>query len=168
MLPTSQGFDQYFGLPYSIDMWPFHPQNPETYPDLPLMRDTEVVALNSDPRLLTRQYTDEAMKFIRQNREAPFLLYVPYSLPHVPLFASNKFQGTTERGLYGDVVSEIDWSAGQIMAALKDAGIDDKTLVIFSFRTMDRGLAMGRMADPPVRSAKEKGPHSKAGCANRV
>ncbi len=132
MLPTGQGFDQYFGLPYSIDMWPFHPQRPDTYPDLPLMRDTEVVALNSDPRLLTRQYTEEAVKFIRQNRQSRFFLYLPYSLPHVPLFASKKFQDTTERGLYGDVISEIDWSAGQIVAALKSAGIHQKTLVIFS------------------------------------
>ena len=132
LLPTAQGFDSYFGLPYSIDMWPFHPQQPHAYPDLPLMRDEQVVQLNADPRLLTSRYTEEAVTFIEEHREKPFFLYLAYSLPHVPLFASRDFQDQTSRGLYGDVISEIDWSVGRIADTLRSSGIAERTLVIFS------------------------------------
>ena len=132
-LPTRHGFDDYFGLPYSNDMWPKHPT--AKFPDLPLVDDLRTIAKNPDQTQLTTWYTERAVKFIEENKQRPFFLYVPHSMPHVPLFVSDKYEGKTS-GTYGDVISEIDWSVGEIMAALDRAGIDDRTLMIF---TSDNG-----------------------------
>ena len=132
-LPTQQGFDQYFGLPYSNDMWPRHPEKEKfDFPPLPLMENAQIIdTIESDQSQLTTWYTERAVQFIEDNRERPFFLYVPHSMPHVPLFVSDKFKGKSERGLYGDVIMEIDWSVGQILAALEKNNLDENTLVIF-------------------------------------
>jgi arylsulfatase A len=131
-LPTRHGFDEYFGLPYSNDMWPRHPQQKNFYPDLPLIENDTVVKLDPDQSQLTTWYTEHAVSFIERKREKPFFLYVAHSMPHVPLFASSKFSGKTPGGLYGDVVAEIDWSVGRILETLRKTGLDDRTLVIFA------------------------------------
>lgn len=135
-LPTRHGFDEYYGLPYSNDMWPRHPVTKNYYPDLPLIENERVIKLDPDQSQLTTQYTERAVSFIERNKNKPFFLYVPHTMPHVPLFVSDKFKGKSPRGIYGDVVAEIDWSVGQILAALKRNGLDDNTLVIF---TSDNG-----------------------------
>ena len=157
-LPTQQGFDEWFGLPYSNDMWPFHPERPERYPDLPLMEGEKVVkaaVTPADQVHLTTWYSERAVKFIEANKDRPFLIYLPHAMPHVPLYVSDKYKGKTERGLFGDVISEIDWGVGKILDALKDNGIDDDTLVIF---TSDNGpwLAYGDHAGSakPLREGK--------------
>jgi len=129
-LPTRHGFDDYFGLPYSNDMWPKHPTN-RSFPDLPLIEGERILEYNPDQTQLTTWYTERAVRFIEKNKEQPFFLYVPHSMAHVPLFVSDKFKGKSERGLYGDVMMEIDWSVGQILSTLKRLDIDEKTLVIF-------------------------------------
>ncbi|MCK4291882.1 MAG: sulfatase-like hydrolase/transferase [Planctomycetes bacterium] len=129
-LPTRHGFDDYFGLPYSNDMWPRHPTS-RRYPDLPLIEGERTIEYNPDQTQLTTWYTERAVGFIEKNKDRPFFLYLPHSMPHVPLFVSDKFKGKSKRGLYGDVLMEIDWSAGQILSTLKKLGIDEKTLVIF-------------------------------------
>jgi arylsulfatase A len=129
-LPTRHGFDEYFGLPYSNDMWPKHPTG--KFPDLPLMEGEKVIAYNPDQTKLTTWYTEHAVSFIERNKNRPFFLYVPHTMPHVPLHVSDKFKGKSARGLYGDVIMEIDWSVGQILTALKQNGIDEETLVIYS------------------------------------
>lgn len=129
-LPTRHGFDEYFGLPYSNDMWPKHPSH--RFPDLPLIEGEKVIATNPDQTQLTTWYTERAVRFIKKNRDRPFFLYVAHNMPHVPLHVSEKFRGKTERGLYGDVIEEIDWSVGQILAAVKANGLDERTLVIYS------------------------------------
>jgi arylsulfatase A len=138
-LPTSRGFDEWFGLPYSNDMWPYHPDKGYNFPDLPLMEGEQVLnpaVQPEDQRNLTTWYTQRAVKFISENRDRPFLIYLPHSMPHVPLYVSDKFEGKSERGVYGDVIAEIDWGVGQIIKALKKNGIDKNTLVIF---TSDNG-----------------------------
>jgi arylsulfatase A len=135
-LPTRQGFDEYYGLPYSNDMWPHHPGRPNYYPPLPLIEGERAVAENPDQSRLTADYTERAVKFIERSKGGPFFLYLAHTMPHVPLYVSDKFKGKTARGLYGDVVAEIDWSVGQILAALKRYKLDDNTLVIF---TSDNG-----------------------------
>jgi arylsulfatase A-like enzyme len=130
-LPTEHGFDDYFGLPYSNDMWPEHPTN-KSFPPLPLIEGTKVVQTQPDQRQLTTQYTERAVNFVEKNRDRPFFLYVPHSMPHVPLFVSDEYAGKTKRGLFGDVIAEIDGSVGRILDALKRHGLDDNTLVIFS------------------------------------
>ena len=139
-LPTHHGFDEYFGLPYSNDMWPRHPETkPGAYPTLPLIEGDKVVkeeVTHEDQAQLTTWYTERAVKFIDANRERPFFLYVAHNMPHVPLHVSDKFKGKSERGLYGDVIEEIDWSVGEILAALKRNGLDENTWVIF---TSDNG-----------------------------
>ena len=137
-LPTRHGFDEYFGLPYSNDMWPFHP-TARHFPPLPLIEGEKVVNPNvtaEDQTHLTTWYTEHAVKFIEKSKDRPFLLYVAHSMPHVPLFVSEKHQGKSARGLYGDVIMEIDWSVGQILGTLQRLGLDEKTLVIF---TSDNG-----------------------------
>jgi arylsulfatase A-like enzyme len=143
-LPTSHGFDSYFGIPYSNDMdrvstLPAREaimNAKKEYFDVPLMRNEEIVERPADQNTIVRRYTEEALKFISENRKKPFFLYLAHSLPHVPLFASENFRGKSERGLYGDVIEEIDWSVGQILQALKKQKLDKKTLVIF---TSDNG-----------------------------
>ncbi|MDQ3252375.1 MAG: sulfatase [Acidobacteriota bacterium] len=141
-LPTRHGFDEYFGLPYSNDMWPNHPEaKPGTYPALPLIegdksKGERVVQLMPDQTRLTEWYTERAVKFIERNKARPFFLYVPHTMPHVPLHASDRFKGKSKGGLYGDVIQEIDWSVGEILTAIKKHGLDRDTLVIF---TSDNG-----------------------------
>lgn len=154
-LPMQHGFDDYFGLPYSNDMWPYHPTAGDRFPDLPTIEKNDIIEYNSDQTQLTSWYTDRAVKFIRQHRSQPFFLYVAHSMPHVPLFVSKKHQGVSDQGMYGDVISEIDWSVGRILDTLKRCGIDDKTLVIF---TSDNGpwLSYGNHAGScrPLREGK--------------
>ena len=126
-LPLQNGFDEYYGLPYSNDMWPHHPTSGDRFPDLPLIQgnrviDPEVTA--EDQKLLTTQYTERAVDFIERHRDRPFLLYLPHSMVHVPLYVSDRFKGRSGQGLFADVVMEIDWSVGQILDALKRNGLD--------------------------------------------
>jgi len=173
-LPTRQGFDSYLGIPYSNDMtvdpkmavaddvvWREgmtldKMRNERPRRDwVPLMRDEKVVEYPVDQTTLTNRYTEEAVKFIKANRDGPFFLYLPHTMPHVPLFASEKFKGTSERGLYGDVIEEIDWSVGEVLAALKQAGVDDNTLVVY---TADNGPWLSKGANGgcalPLRDGK--------------
>lgn len=140
MLPTNHGFDYYFGLPYSNDMSPDpkHNASPEArrWPPLPLYRGNRVIEEEPDQTYLTKRYTEESIRFIEQNRDRPFFLYLPHAMPHVPLFASERFRGSSERGIYGDVVQELDWSVGQILQTLERLNLDEQTLVIF---TSDNG-----------------------------
>ena len=133
-LPLQHGFDDYLGLPYSNDMWPKHPS--AKFPPLPLIDRDAVVELNPDQSQLTTWYTERGVKFIEEHRDQPFLLYLPHSMPHVPLFVSEKFAGKSEQGLFADVIAEIDWSVGQILATLERLKLDENTLVIF---TSDNG-----------------------------
>ena len=153
-LPTRHGFDRYFGLPYSNDMWPNHPTN-KSFPPLPLIEQDKVIELMPDQTQLTTWYTERATNFIADSKDKPFFLYVPHSMPHVPLFVSKKFEGKSGAGLYGDVIQEIDWSVGQILSALKEHGLDERTLVIF---TSDNGpwLSYGNHAGSagPLREGK--------------
>ncbi len=143
-MPNKQGFDEFFGIPYSNDMWPLHPQQGTlfNFGPLPLYENETVIDTLTDQTQLTTQITDHSVDFIQRNKNNPFFLYVAHPQPHVPLFVSNKFKGSSKRGLYGDVIMEIDWSVGQILEALKENGIDENTLVIF---TSDNGpwLAYG-------------------------
>lgn len=163
MLPLHQGFDRYFGFPFSNDMWRFHPRMPPKdnedemlrrmraraeytgfhlqgsyFPpgvlenDLPLVRDETVIELNPDQRQMTIRYTEAALEFVSSPRDQPFFLYLAFSMPHVPLFVSDRFAGKSKRGLYGDVVMELDWSVGRILKRLRELKIDKETLVIFS------------------------------------
>ena len=133
-LPTRRGFDEYYGLPYSNDMWPKHPTT--KFPDLPLIAGEKTIELNPDQTKLTTNYADKAVQFIQKNKDQPFFLYLAHNMPHVPLFVSERFKGKSEAGTYGDVIMEIDWSVGQILDTLQRLGIDDNTLVIF---TSDNG-----------------------------
>ncbi len=154
-LPTRHGFDEYFGLPYSNDMWPKHPSAGDKYPPLPLIDGEKVAELNPDQSQLTTRYTEHAVRFIERNHDKPFFLYVPHSMPHVPIFVSEKNDGKSGQGLFGDVIHEIDWSVGEILAALKRHNIDDNTLAIF---TSDNGpwLSYGNHAGSagPFREGK--------------
>jgi len=161
-LPTNNGFDSWYGIPYSNDMdmnfdlvqaandedWePRHvisPDNPEVhwqnpkpeYWDVPLMQGEEILERAPDQHQLTKNYTEKAVEFIKENKEDPFFLYLAHSMPHVPLFASEEFQGVSTAGLYGDVIEEIDWSVGQVLAVLEEEGLSENTLVVF---TSDNG-----------------------------
>ncbi len=173
-LPTSQGFDTYFGIPFSNDMWRYHPKMPPRegedslmtairkraaytgfsgqgsyYPpgggwpnDLPLMKNEEVIEWNPDQRQLTTRFTNAAIDFIKEQKDNPFFLYLAHPMPHVPLFVSEKHEGKSSRGLYGDVIMEIDWSVGKIIDCLKECGLDKNTMLVF---TSDNGpwLAYG-------------------------
>ncbi|MFO8058967.1 MAG: sulfatase [bacterium] len=124
-MPTSRGFDHYFGIPYSNDMDPV-----KLYDDLDMIE----YPVNQDT--LTKRYTREALQFIQANKDRPFLLYLPHTFPHVPLHASKEFEGRSDAGRYGDCVEEIDWSTGRILDALEKYGIAENTLVVF---TSDNG-----------------------------
>ncbi len=137
LLPLDQGFDRWLGVPYSNDMAQLHrrPGNGYRY-RLPLIRDREVIEWEPDQRLLTRRYTEAAVAFIEEHRDQPFFVYLPHTMPHVPLYASEEFFGGSARGLYGDVIEEIDWSVGELMAALERNGLAEDTLLLF---TSDNG-----------------------------
>ena len=140
-LPPHHGFDSYLGLPFSNDMMPspdapagrekFFTENNDHW-RTPLIRGTNVLEAHPDQRLLTRRYTEEAIRFIRENRRKPFFLYIAHTFPHVPLFASNPFRGRSAAGLYGDVIEELDWSVGQVLYQLRKEGLAKETLVVFS------------------------------------
>ena len=153
-LPTSQGFDTYFGVPYSNDMT-LDPTQPlandvvlregVTLENIksrvkknlvPLMRDTAIIEYPTDQNTLTKRYTEEAIAFIKKNKEKPFFIYLPHTMPHIPLYATPQFEGKSEIGLYGDTIEELDWSTGQILDTLRKLKIDENTLVIY---TSDNG-----------------------------
>ena len=156
-LPTKQGFDEYFGIPFSNDMWPYHPQQGTifNFGPLPLYENENIIDTLTDQSNLTTQITERSIQFIQENKSEPFFLYVAHPQPHVPLFVSDKFKGKSERGLYGDVIMEIDWSVGEILQTLKQEGIDENTMVIF---TSDNGpwLAYGEHSGSalPLREGK--------------
>lgn len=134
-LPLQQGFDEYYGVPYSHDMWPLHPAQAQAkYPPLHWIENNEpkdeIKDLNDASRITTT-VTEKALSFIRRHKSKPFFLYVPHPLPHVPLAVSDKFKGKTARGIFGDVITELDWSVGQILEELKKQNLDKNTLVIF-------------------------------------
>lgn len=149
-LPTKQGFDTYFGIPYSNDMdaepgareyhkrsrteADFQPKH--DWWNVPLMRDEKIIERPADQRTITRRYADEAISFIRSHKEEPFFVYLANSMPHIPLFASEDFRGESPRGLYGDVVEEIDHHVGRVLQTLRDEGLAENTLVLF---TSDNG-----------------------------
>jgi arylsulfatase A-like enzyme len=148
-LPTSQGFDYYYGVPWSHSASPL------------IMENTEIVEpANTDVTLLTQKYTTRALAFIEQNKDKPFFLYLPHSMPHNPVVANPLWEGTSAGGVYGDVIEEIDWSTGQILQKLKDLGIDNNTFVIF---TSDNGAQLAEFdpsgngnggSNDPLRGAK--------------
>lgn len=157
-LPTRQGFDYYYGIPYSNDMRidptatlakgvvlrdgvtvdQVKKTSVENQKDrlVPLMRNEEVVEYPADQTSLTRRYTEQAIQFIRESKDQPFFLYLPHTMPHIPLFASEDFLGKSEAGLYGDTIEEIDWSVGQLMDTIDQLGLEEQTLVIY---TSDNG-----------------------------
>ena len=134
--PPARGFDESAGLMYSNDMWLYHPENPEYWGQWPLRywENNEVTidtVHQEHQKMLTTWYTEKAVDFIERSKDEPFFLYVPHSMPHVPIFCSDKFEGKSGTGLYGDVMMEIDWSVGQIHQAIKDQGLEDNTIFIF-------------------------------------
>ena len=150
-LPTNNGFDYYFGIPYSNDMdnvadfaavggyfnfWKSPGALRVENFNVPLLRNTEIIERPADQRTITRRYAEETMGFIRDHKEEPFFVYLAHNLPHIPLFTSKEFEGTSERGLYGDVVEEIDHGVGQIIDLLKAEGLMENTIVVF---TSDNG-----------------------------
>ncbi len=146
-LPTNHGFDSYFGIPYSNDMdgvkpanrrdWKHAMREPEyQFWNVPLMRNKEIIERPAVQTTITKRYTEESIKFIRKNRDQPFFLYLAHNLPHVPLFTSEDFHDVSLRGLYGDVIEEIDWSVGQILETLRTEGLAENTMVVF---TSDNG-----------------------------
>lgn len=155
----ARGFDETCGLMYSNDMWKYHPENPDYWGKWPLQywengRVTIEEVTPGDQQHLTRWYTEHAVDFIRRHRDSAFLLYVPHSMPHVPLYCSEEFKGSSGKGMYWDVMLELDWSVGQINQALKESGIDNRTIVIL---TSDNGpwISYGNHAGiTPFREAK--------------
>jgi arylsulfatase A len=156
-LPTNHGFDEYYGLPYSNDMWPEHP-TAKNFPDLPLFEGPKIIDAKvtaADQKNLTSSYTEHALEFIERNKDRPFFVYLPHSLPHVPLFCLDESEGKSAQGRYGDVIQEIDAGIGRILAKIKDLRLDERTLVIF---TCDNGpwLSYGNHAGSagPLREGK--------------
>ncbi len=141
-LPTSNGFDTYFGIPYSNDMDRLNDVGPKgraafldpkvEYWNVPLMQDLEVYERPADQTTITRRYTEHAVDFIKKNKSKPFFVYLPHSLPHVPLFRGKAFENKSARGLYGDVIEEIDWSVGRVLDTLRNEGLAENTCVFFS------------------------------------
>ena len=135
-LPTRNGFDAYFGIPYSNDMDRTAAQklgrDKSEYWNVPLLRGEKELERSPDQSLLTKRYTEEAVAFIRGAKSKPFFLYLAHSMPHIPIFASKDFAGRSPRGLYGDVVEELDWSVGEVLKTLRDEGLDRRTMVVFS------------------------------------
>jgi arylsulfatase A-like enzyme len=146
-LPKQHGFDEYFGLPYSNDMWPYHPgvlhlpmeERLKKWPHLPLIDGNEVInpkVSGKDQEMLTTQYTERAVSFIEKNKDNPFFVYLPHGMVHVPLYVSDKFKGKSGAGLFGDVMMEVDWSVGEIMKVLRKNDLHENTLFVF---TSDNG-----------------------------
>jgi arylsulfatase A-like enzyme len=145
-LPITQGFDSYYGIPYSNDMdrdpsvkgnWvTTGKSSPWSVYRVPLLRNAEEIERPVNQSTITRRYTQQAVKFIKDNKEKPFFLYLAHSMPHIPLYRSKKFEGKSLNGIYGDVISEIDWSVGQVLNTLRRQKLDKKTIVLF---TSDNG-----------------------------
>jgi arylsulfatase A-like enzyme len=160
--PPARGFDESCGLMYSNDMWEFHPENPKFWGQYPLQFwengkiKIDRVTKEHQP-MLTTWYTEHATSFIQRNKDNPFLLYVPHNMPHVPLFASEKFKGKSGMGMYGDVMMEIDWSVGEIMKSLKDAGVEDNTLVFMSSDNGPWAVYGNHAGTTPFRESKGTG-----------
>jgi arylsulfatase A len=135
-LPTRQGFDEYFGIPYSDDMT--KDKRPESWPELPLMKDEAVIEAPVDRDYLTKRYTEEAIRWIKQKKAEPFFLYLPHAMPGstTAAHASPAFQGRSANGKWGDSIEELDWSMGEILKVLKEEGLDENTLVVW---TSDNG-----------------------------
>lgn len=157
--PLARGFDKHAGLMYSNDMWRFHPTAPEKWGKHPLKFweqgkvKIEDVSKN-DQKYLTKWATDNSVNFIKENKDKPFFVYMAHSMPHVPLFCSPEFEGKSGVGLYGDVIMEIDWSVGQIEKTLKECGIADNTIVIFSSDNGPWAVYGERAGKTPFREAK--------------
>jgi arylsulfatase A-like enzyme len=153
--PLRHGFDEWLGIPYSNDNSKFHPTSAAEMPPLPFYDGEKVIELDPDQSQFTRRFTERAINFIERNAQRPFFLYMPHVMPHVPIFASERFKGRTSAGLYGDVMEELDWSVGEVLATLKRLGLDERTLVIF---TSDNGpfLSYGEHAGSaaPLREGK--------------
>jgi arylsulfatase A-like enzyme len=128
--PLKHGFDEFLGIPYSNDNGPLHPIV-RGIPALPLIDGDQVVETDPDQALFTRRFTERAVQFIERNKGRPFFLYMPHVMPHVPIFASDKFKGKSELGLYGDVIEELDWGIGEVLKTIDRLGLDERTLVIF-------------------------------------
>ena len=136
-LPTNHGFDEFYGILFSNDMWKFHPERPEGYPDdLMLYRNETPIQSIIDQSDLTKDITDESIRFIEENKDNQFFLYIAHPQPHVPLFASKDFNGSTGNGLFADVISEIDFSVGRVIEALEKNNLTENTIVVF---TSDNG-----------------------------
>ncbi|MGF1557610.1 MAG: sulfatase [Flavobacteriaceae bacterium] len=147
-LPTNNGFDYYFGIPYSNDMDRLQGEEYDDYwkrPNdsiktehfnVPLFRNTEIIERPADQNTITTRYSDEAVSYIKQNKDKPFFVYLAHNLPHIPLFVSDEFKGKSQRGLYGDVLEEIDNGVGKLLEMLKEEGLDENTIVVF---TSDNG-----------------------------
>ena len=146
-LPTDHGFDTYFGIPYSNDMSPVQNKgaHARNFPPTPLILDGKQIESEPDQGELTRRYTEKAVSFIKDHSKEPFFLYFAHTFPHIPLYTNARFEGTSKRGLYGDVVEEIDWSVGEVLKALRENGLDENTFVIF---TSDNGPHHEGGADP--------------------
>ncbi|HDZ06772.1 hypothetical protein LCGC14_0243030 [marine sediment metagenome] len=159
-MPNNQGFDEYYGIPYSNDMWPLHPQQGPIFDfgPLPLYENERVIDTLTDQTNLTTRITERSVDFITRNKDNPFFLYVPHPQPHVPLFVSDKFKGKSNRGLYGDVIMELDWSVGEIIKSVEQNGLTENTIIIF---TSDNGpwLAYGNHSGSalPFREGKGTG-----------
>ena len=165
-LPMRHGFDDYFGLPYSNDMWPLHPTAGKNFPDLPLIEKNEIVIpkmTDADQNLLTMQYTERAVSFIEKNKDRPFFLYVPHTMVHVPLHVSDRFRGKSGAGLFGDAVMEVDWSVGEIAGAIRRHGLERDTILLF---TSDNGpwLSYGEHAGSAGPLREGKGTMFDGGC----
>ncbi|MEY3897903.1 MAG: Arylsulfatase [Verrucomicrobiota bacterium] len=147
-MPLRQGFDEYFGIPYSNNMLKGYGPKQDT-PPLPLYQGEEIIETEPDQSQFTRRFTEAAIKFIRAKKDQPFFVYLPHPMIHVPLFASAGFKGKSADGLVGDAIEEIDWSVGQITATLKELNLEENTLVVF---TSDNGP--DRRDAPPFRGSK--------------
>jgi arylsulfatase A-like enzyme len=160
--PPARGFDESCGLMYSNDMWEYHPENPSAWGKYPLQfwENSKVTIEHITPQhqaMLTTWYTEHAVDFIKRNKDNPFLLYVPHNMPHVPIWASEKFKGKLGTGLYGDVMMELDWSVGEIMKSLHANGLDDNTLVFFSSDNGPWAVYGNHAGKTPYREAKATG-----------
>ena len=140
-LPTEQGFDEFFGIPFSHNVRPMHAigSQPSRHPNLPVYEGDRIMGRNPDMAGFTKELTARAVEFIEDNEQRRFLLCVAYPMPQVPLAVSQDFEGSSDRGLYGDAVVELDWSVGEILDALTGGGLDTDTMVVF---TSDNGPAL--------------------------
>ena len=135
--PTNHGFDEFYGILYSNDMWRWHPENPEGYPqDLLLYRNENAILEITDQSNLTKDITTESINFIEKNKGNPFFLYIAHPQPHVPLFVSEDFEDLTGNGIYADVITEIDYSVGRVLDKIEESGLTENTIIVF---TSDNG-----------------------------